>query len=116
MTEAPAEIVGFGTGSTSYDAFLEREEIPVARDLWVKNVFELPLAPWKRKGGRGTYINLHGSGIDTVLYRHRLLSPGDTSRRSKLKRRALRVRRDPLRLERTRRHRHMDAEKREADL
>ena len=65
MTEAPAEIVGFGTGSTSYDAFLEQEEIPVVRDLWVKNVFELPLAPWKRKGGCGTYINLHGSGINT---------------------------------------------------
>jgi len=58
MAEAPAQIVGFGTGSTSYDAFLEREGIPVVRELWVKNVLELPLAHWKRKGGRGTYINL----------------------------------------------------------
>jgi mannose-6-phosphate isomerase-like protein (cupin superfamily) len=65
MAEAPAQIVGFGTGSTSYDAFLEREGIPVVRELWVKNVLELPLAHWKRKGGRGTYINLHGSGINT---------------------------------------------------
>ena len=44
---------------------MEREGIPVVRELWVKNVFELPLAHWKRKGGRGTYINLHGSGINT---------------------------------------------------
>ncbi len=65
MAENLEQIVGFGTGSTSYDLFLEREGIPLVRDLWVKNVFELPLAPWKRKGGRGTYINLHGSGINT---------------------------------------------------
>ena len=65
MAENSEQIVGFGTGSTSYDRFLEREGIPLVRDLWVKNVFDLPLAPWKRKGGRGTYINLHGSGINT---------------------------------------------------
>jgi hypothetical protein len=66
ISAAPEPIVGFGTGSTSYDAFLESEAIPVVRDLWVKDLFDLPLAPWQWKGGRGTYINLHGSGSEQV--------------------------------------------------
>ena len=65
MAKAAEAIVGWGTGSTSYDAFLEQEGIPVIGGLWVENVLEVPLAPWKRKGGKGTYINLDGSGINT---------------------------------------------------
>ncbi len=57
--------VGWGTGSTSYDAFLEREGVSVVRGLWVENVFEVPVGFWKRKGGEGANINLDGSGIHT---------------------------------------------------
>ena len=42
MSKAVVEVVGWGTGSTSYDAFLEREEIPVIRGLWMENLFEVP--------------------------------------------------------------------------
>ncbi|MBI4523964.1 MAG: ethanolamine ammonia lyase-activating protein [Deltaproteobacteria bacterium] len=56
---------GWGSGLTSYDAFLQSEGIPVLRGLWVENILEAPLAPWKRKGGRGAYINLDGSGVNT---------------------------------------------------
>ncbi len=56
---------GWGSGLTSYDAFLQREGIPVLRGLCVENILEAPLAPWKRKGGRGAYINLDGSGVNT---------------------------------------------------
>ena len=55
---------GWGSGDTSYDLFLKKEGVPVARGLWVKNVLDMALGPWKRKGGRGAYINLDGSGVD----------------------------------------------------
>src|SRR6202049_4327417 len=40
---------------------MESEGIPVFRDIGVGKVQNLPLAPWKRLGGRGTYIQLHGT-------------------------------------------------------
>ncbi len=46
---------------TPYDQFMEEEGIPVFRDLGVSNVKNLPLKPWKRTGGRGTYIQLYGT-------------------------------------------------------
>ena len=55
---------GFGKfkrPSTPYDQFMEAEGIPVFRDIGVSKVQNLPLAPWKRMGGRGTYIQLYGT-------------------------------------------------------
>jgi mannose-6-phosphate isomerase-like protein (cupin superfamily) len=40
---------------------MESEGIPVFRDIGVSKVQNLPLAPWKRLGGRGTYIQLYGT-------------------------------------------------------
>ena len=37
----------------------------VLRGLWVEDVLNLPLEDWARKSGRGAYINLDGSGINT---------------------------------------------------
>ena len=51
----------FGRPKTPYDTFMESEGIPVFRDIGVSKVQNLPLAPWKRTGGRGTYIQLHGT-------------------------------------------------------
>ena len=51
----------FGRPKTPYDLFMESEGIPVFRDIGVSKVQNLPLAPWKRLGGRGTYIQLHGT-------------------------------------------------------
>jgi quercetin dioxygenase-like cupin family protein len=51
----------FGRPKTPYDNFMESEGIPVFRDIGVSKVQNLPLAPWKRTGGRGTYIQLHGT-------------------------------------------------------
>ena len=51
----------FGRPKTPYDLFMESEGIPVFRDIGVTKVQNLPLAPWKRMGGRGTYIQLHGT-------------------------------------------------------
>src|SRR5262249_44451545 len=51
----------FGRPKTPYDLFMESEGIPIFRDIGVSKVQNLPLAPWKRLGGRGTYIQLHGT-------------------------------------------------------
>jgi quercetin dioxygenase-like cupin family protein len=55
---------GFGTftrNKTPYDLYMESEKIPVFRDLGVRNVRNLPLQPWKRMGGKGTFIQLIGT-------------------------------------------------------
>jgi mannose-6-phosphate isomerase-like protein (cupin superfamily) len=46
---------------TPYDQFMEDECVPVFRDLGVSSVKNLALAPWARKGGRGTFIQLYGT-------------------------------------------------------
>jgi mannose-6-phosphate isomerase-like protein (cupin superfamily) len=51
----------FGRPKTPYDLFMESEGIPIYRDIGVRKVQNLPLAPWKRLGGKGTYIQLHGT-------------------------------------------------------
>ena len=44
-----------------YDLFMEEEGVPVYRGVGVKRVQDLPLSPWKRLGGRGSYIQLYGT-------------------------------------------------------
>jgi quercetin dioxygenase-like cupin family protein len=51
----------WGRVKTPYDEFMDSEGIPCFRDIGIGNVNNLPLAPWKRMGGRGTYIQLHGT-------------------------------------------------------
>jgi mannose-6-phosphate isomerase-like protein (cupin superfamily) len=46
---------------TPYDAWMESEGLPVFRDIGISNVANLPLAPWKRTGGRGHFIQLYGT-------------------------------------------------------
>ncbi|HUB96274.1 MAG TPA: cupin domain-containing protein [Stellaceae bacterium] len=51
----------FGRPATPYDKFMEAEGIPVVREIGVSKVQNLPLQPWRRLGGRGTYIQLLGT-------------------------------------------------------
>ncbi|HWG04155.1 MAG TPA: hypothetical protein VG271_03990 [Beijerinckiaceae bacterium] len=44
-----------------YDVFMEEQEIPIVRDYGVSRVQDLPLKPWRRTGGRGTFIQLFGT-------------------------------------------------------
>ncbi len=46
---------------TPYDAFMEAEGIPVFRDIGIDSVLNLPLTPWKRLGGKGSYVQLYGT-------------------------------------------------------
>jgi mannose-6-phosphate isomerase-like protein (cupin superfamily) len=45
----------------TYDLFMEEQEVPIVRDFGVSKVQNLPLKPWKRMGGRGTFIQLFGT-------------------------------------------------------
>ena len=44
-----------------YDRFMEAEGVPCYRGIGVTRVHDLPMAPWKRLGGRGSYIQLYGT-------------------------------------------------------
>jgi quercetin dioxygenase-like cupin family protein len=58
------ENAGYGTfkrKSMPYDDFMEAEGVPIYRGIGVRRVQDLPMAPWKRLGGRGSYIQLYGT-------------------------------------------------------
>jgi len=58
------ENAGFGTFKRKplpYDLFMEAEGVPVYRGIGVRRVQDLPMTPWKRLGGRGSYIQLYGT-------------------------------------------------------
>ncbi|MDP2730529.1 MAG: cupin domain-containing protein [Dehalococcoidales bacterium] len=45
-----------------YEVYMEEENIPIYREIGVYDARQLPLAPWKRMGGQGTFLQLDGSG------------------------------------------------------
>ena len=47
-----------------YDSFMEAEGVPVFRGIGVRRVQDLPMKPWARLGGRGSYIQLFGTERD----------------------------------------------------
>ncbi|MBM3608043.1 MAG: cupin domain-containing protein [Alphaproteobacteria bacterium] len=51
----------FGRPAMPYDQFMADEGVPVHRDIGCKTVLDLPYKPWKRLGGRGTYVQLYGT-------------------------------------------------------
>ncbi|MDB5509345.1 MAG: Cupin protein [Hyphomicrobiales bacterium] len=51
----------FARPKMPYDKFMEAEGIPCYRNIGVRTVLDLPLQPWKRLGGRGSYIQLFGT-------------------------------------------------------
>ncbi|MEX2598408.1 MAG: cupin domain-containing protein [Dehalococcoidia bacterium] len=55
---------GFGkwkTPPSPYDRYMLEQEIPIHRAIGVHKVQDLPLKLWKRLGGNGTFIQLHGT-------------------------------------------------------
>ena len=51
----------FNRAPMPYDRFMDAEGVPVYRGIGVRRVQDLPLAPWSRLGGRGSYIQLYGT-------------------------------------------------------
>ncbi len=56
-----AGLTSFRRPASTYDDFMATEGIPCFRGLGIDSVMNLPLAPWRRLGGRGSYIQLHGT-------------------------------------------------------
>lgn len=55
---------GFGKWTiplAPYDRFMEEQGIPVHRAIGVHKIQNLPMKPWKRMGGKGTFIQLFGT-------------------------------------------------------
>ncbi len=53
---------------TAYEQWLQTEGIPVIRGLAVEDLNQVPVEPWERKGGLGTYIVLEGAGGTNDAY------------------------------------------------
>jgi quercetin dioxygenase-like cupin family protein len=51
----------FARAPMPYDRFMEAEGVPVYRGIGVRRVQDLPMQPWQRLGGRGSYIQLYGT-------------------------------------------------------
>lgn len=60
-TSKKAGLGSFATPKLPYDEFMEAQEIPIYRDIGVSKVQDLPMKPWKRMGGKGTFIQLYGT-------------------------------------------------------
>jgi mannose-6-phosphate isomerase-like protein (cupin superfamily) len=51
----------FGRAKMPYDQFMEDEGIPCFRGIGISKVQDLDMEPWRRKGGKGSYIQLYGT-------------------------------------------------------
>jgi len=47
---------------SSYDRWVEREGIPVIKSFFVEDIRKVPLEPWDRKGGNGSFMQMEGAG------------------------------------------------------
>ncbi len=47
--------------NTPYDDYMEEQGVPIFRGIGVRRVQDMPLKPWARMGGRGTFIQLYGT-------------------------------------------------------
>jgi quercetin dioxygenase-like cupin family protein len=56
------------SNKTPYDLWQESEGILVLRGHWVEDLTAIPVAPWRRTGVRGSFINLVGSGRTCGAY------------------------------------------------
>src|SRR5258706_2342425 len=65
------ENAGFGAfkrPKLPYDRFMDDEGVPVYRGIGAARVQDLPMAPWKPLGGRGSYIQLYGTESLWCMY------------------------------------------------
>jgi quercetin dioxygenase-like cupin family protein len=44
-----------------YDTFMDEQKIPIHRGIGVRRVQDLPLKPWEKMGGKGSFIQLWGT-------------------------------------------------------
>ncbi len=51
-----------------YNRWQETEGLDIFKGMFVEDLRKVPLKPWKRKGGSGTFINLEGTGGENDAY------------------------------------------------
>jgi quercetin dioxygenase-like cupin family protein len=49
------------SGKIPYEKWRDSEGIPVIKEFYIEDLRTVPLAPWERKGGLGTYLQLEGT-------------------------------------------------------
>jgi quercetin dioxygenase-like cupin family protein len=54
--------------ATPYELWQQNEGLPIVRGHCVEDLRSLPVAPWKRKGVSGSFINFLGSGRTCDAY------------------------------------------------
>jgi mannose-6-phosphate isomerase-like protein (cupin superfamily) len=62
----------------AYEAWQKSEGVPIVSGFYVEDLNELEVKPWARKGGKGAFVNLEGTGgvNDTHVVE---IEPGGTS-------------------------------------
>ncbi len=62
MTDSKITAVKLARHETYYNYWVkEVERIPVVKGYYIEDLRKVPVEPWKRKGGKGAYINLEGA-------------------------------------------------------
>ena len=61
MTEQAIGRFRWSRESTPYEVFMSEQGVPVVRGMGIYDVRDITLAPWKRMGGRGAFIELDGA-------------------------------------------------------
>ncbi|MDO8636113.1 MAG: cupin domain-containing protein, partial [Dehalococcoidia bacterium] len=61
MTTTEPVVAGKYDVKTPYDLWQESEGIPIVRGYHIEDLKKVPVKPWSRKGGLGTFINLEGA-------------------------------------------------------
>ena len=61
MTEQAIGRFRWSREATPYEVFMSEQGVPVVRGMGVYDVRDVTLAPWKRMGGQGAFIELDGA-------------------------------------------------------
>jgi mannose-6-phosphate isomerase-like protein (cupin superfamily) len=59
--DEPAGYHVYKRQKSPYERYMDEEGIPIFRGIGVRDTRELPLGPWPRRGGRGTFLYLNGA-------------------------------------------------------
>ena len=58
--DEPAGYHVYKRQKSPYERYMDEEGIPIFRGIGVRDTRDLPLGPWARRGGRGTFLYLNG--------------------------------------------------------
>jgi oxalate decarboxylase/phosphoglucose isomerase-like protein (cupin superfamily) len=75
-----AERLGFiASGKSSYEEWRDAQGIPVVTGFHIPDLKQVPVQPWDRKGVKGTFLDLEGTGDTNDAYILEIPSGGSTS-------------------------------------